>query len=441
MKQEPLDIPPKKVKIVEDQNHLLDMYQQMLYQQYRNLQLGRQQQIAWLPSPGKHSLHYSQSPSNIPTYLAKTHEPPILQNPERVVRMSECELFERSFQPNVALAPRQNVIAKERPLERDRSPHERQNSVIKCDIQIKQEPISNNESPELRNNSPETTGTSNMDTKMQIAPISPEGQSGSNEITSSTSPLPNLLQSKQEPVSPSPQTPPTLIVRSQASFAQNSPILVKMPITITKSELPIMGNPEFELSTDTDEDESLAGEPDSSNPQNWDVLADLVKNMSKEYQEKILSLFKCLIKDNQSLRGSRNSDQKIIEELRVRERELMQENARLQQQLVAKQKNSVSISSVIASNSNLSTLSTSSNSSLSEYFDERVERRNSMVEKGEHVIIKPLKKSFRSYPAESNNNLNLNQTTVTLVTPKCEENNNSNSNDLNKIHLVKNENL
>jgi hypothetical protein len=30
---------------------------------------------------------------------------PVLQNPERVVRMSESERFERSFQPNVALAP------------------------------------------------------------------------------------------------------------------------------------------------------------------------------------------------------------------------------------------------------------------------------------------------------------------------------------------------
>lgn len=32
-------------------------------------------------------------------------DPPVLQNPERVVPMSETERFERSFQPNVALAP------------------------------------------------------------------------------------------------------------------------------------------------------------------------------------------------------------------------------------------------------------------------------------------------------------------------------------------------
>lgn len=32
-------------------------------------------------------------------------DPPVLQNPERVVLMSESERFERSYQPNVALAP------------------------------------------------------------------------------------------------------------------------------------------------------------------------------------------------------------------------------------------------------------------------------------------------------------------------------------------------
>lgn len=32
-------------------------------------------------------------------------DPPVLQNPERVVRMSESERFETSYQPNVALAP------------------------------------------------------------------------------------------------------------------------------------------------------------------------------------------------------------------------------------------------------------------------------------------------------------------------------------------------
>lgn len=40
------------------------------------------------------------------TALGKyTSEPPVLQNPERVIPLSESERFEQSYQPNVALAP------------------------------------------------------------------------------------------------------------------------------------------------------------------------------------------------------------------------------------------------------------------------------------------------------------------------------------------------
>lgn len=44
---------------------------------------------------------------SIPAYL--NHEPPVLLHPERVVPMSESERFERSYQPNVALAPRSTI--------------------------------------------------------------------------------------------------------------------------------------------------------------------------------------------------------------------------------------------------------------------------------------------------------------------------------------------
>lgn len=39
----------------------------------------------------------------VPSYLSRG--PPVLQHPERVVPLSECERFEPHFQPNVALAP------------------------------------------------------------------------------------------------------------------------------------------------------------------------------------------------------------------------------------------------------------------------------------------------------------------------------------------------
>lgn len=40
---------------------------------------------------------------SVPTFL--NHDPPVLLHPERVVPLSQTEHFERSFQPNVALAP------------------------------------------------------------------------------------------------------------------------------------------------------------------------------------------------------------------------------------------------------------------------------------------------------------------------------------------------
>lgn len=39
----------------------------------------------------------------MPAYLSQG--PPVLLHPERVIPLSESERFERSFQPNVALAP------------------------------------------------------------------------------------------------------------------------------------------------------------------------------------------------------------------------------------------------------------------------------------------------------------------------------------------------
>lgn len=47
-------------------------------------------------------LLYSSSPL-VPAYLSRG--PPVLQHPERVVPLSDCERFEPHYQPNVALAP------------------------------------------------------------------------------------------------------------------------------------------------------------------------------------------------------------------------------------------------------------------------------------------------------------------------------------------------
>ncbi|CAO1371202.1 unnamed protein product [Diamesa hyperborea] len=325
-KQEPLDIPLKKSKIDDT---LMNFYNQALF-----FQFSQQYRQPWMASPKNMMQQFGQGVPVMP-YLTPSQEPPILQNPERVVRVSECERFERSFQPNVALAPRQNLLTKERDPEKDELMNH-QSSVIKCDIQIKQERPSTpmsvcNESPELRNTSPETTDNTSttmtmtmMTTTVATAPppISPEGQSGSNEITSSTSPIPTLIPNKLESISPPPrptsQTSPSRSHHMLNSHHHNhhhnhnnhksSPKPQSMVNGVSggnnnnnnnlnnnlnnnnnnkNGNAPIIGNPEFELSTDTDE-ESL-GEPDSSNLNNnnhiqtpWDFATSLLQSNTKE---------------------------------------------------------------------------------------------------------------------------------------------------------------
>lgn len=71
------------------------------------------------PSPSHnlpHAHHHAAAVSSLAAAAAANcitpyihQDPPVLQHPERVVRDSECDHFERSFQPNVALAPRRSA--------------------------------------------------------------------------------------------------------------------------------------------------------------------------------------------------------------------------------------------------------------------------------------------------------------------------------------------
>lgn len=101
-KKEPLDIPLKKAKLFEDK-FIMDYQYQVLLAQYQrqNAYHGFRPWTSSIGAPAKLLPHMPFSP--LP-YLSQ--EPPILQNPERVVRISECERYEQSYQPNVALAPR-----------------------------------------------------------------------------------------------------------------------------------------------------------------------------------------------------------------------------------------------------------------------------------------------------------------------------------------------
>lgn len=434
-KQEPLDIPLKKSKLDEiPMRYLNDFYSPVLLYQFS--QLSRQQ--PWLAtSPKQHIIPpFGQSIASIP-YLPASQEPPVLQNPERVVRHSESERFERTYQPNVALAPRQTVLTKERDrdFDKDRDNNERSSSVIKCEIQIKQERPStpNNESPELRNNSPETTGVSESN-GVSAAPISPEGQSGSNEITSSTSPVPANIPKKQESMSPplSSQTSPSLVSpRSHMlnhSIHKTSPVVVKVttnqPLSLMNGnkKTPVLGNPEFELSTDTDE-ESL-GEPDSSNVNGshaqtpYEFAKLLLKNNSLEDHDKVLNLIKYMEKEITQLKEHHKKEIRELQQQQQQRNESFRKTIEnLQNQF--NQQNNRSINSSVIATSCLSSSSSSSSSSLSSsssYDYDRSERRNSIVEKP-NVIIKPLKKSLRITPLLDDCKPTANITSLVSTTP------------------------
>ncbi|XP_017115591.1 uncharacterized protein LOC108138105 [Drosophila elegans] len=71
----------------------------------------------WGPTTTKAFLHaYNATLSALP-YACQ--EPPELQNPERVVRSTDKRYAERTYQPNVALAPRKSILCKERDKERE----------------------------------------------------------------------------------------------------------------------------------------------------------------------------------------------------------------------------------------------------------------------------------------------------------------------------------
>lgn len=376
-------------------------------------QLSRQQ--SWLSANASPKHIIPPFGPNIP-YMPASQEPPVLQNPERVVRHTESERFERTYQPNVALAPRQTVLTKER--ERDfEKDNERSSSVIKCEIQIKQERPStpNNESPELRNNSPETSGVMETNGVSSAAPISPEGQSGSNEITSSTSPVPANIPNKQESMSPPPssQTSPSLTSpRSHLlnhTIHKTSPVVVKVttnqPTTLLNGnkKVPILGNPEFELSTDTDE-ESL-GEPDSSNLNGsshaqtpYEFAKLLLKNNSVEDHDKILNLIKYMEKEITELKELHKKEKREMQQQQQQREDGFRKTIESLQSQFSSQRSALNSSSVIATClSSSSSSSSSSLSSSSSYDYDRSERRNSFVEKP-NVIIKPLKKSLRITP-------------------------------------------
>lgn len=479
-----MDIPLKKLKHEEVPVRFLSEH--FPYNPASAFIMNHLRHQQWLSSSPKHIIPpFSTAQSTIPY----TQEPPVLQNPERVVRHSESERFERSYQPNVALAPRQTILTRER----GEKEEGRDNcaTVIKSEMQIKQErpstPINDSSPPNIRNNSPETTttngGNMSVAAAASAAPISPEGQSGSNEITSSTSPvpasilIPNIKQDSVSPhSSPSLTSPPprSLSIRKSppvvVTLIQNQPTMMMNGI---KKKVPHGSNPDFEMSQDMDED-SLTGEPDSSNlngihaqhqPPAYELVRMLLKNNSTEDHNKILEIFKYMDKELSRLRDMRDIHKKELIDLQAKsmlnEDELRRKIDSLQLQLSQPQRVNGAASNIIATSCLSSSSSSSSSiSSNSSYEYDRNERRNSIVEKP-NVIIKPLKKSWRLTSCDdlqTNNNIkpttptanititnNSTPPTTIVMMPKSEDiinnnntkiynNNNNNSNSSSPIN-------
>lgn len=116
---EMLAVPTKKAKGLEDAAAY-----QLEYQHYQSLMYAhcaQQQRIGsmsafrpWAPKSFLHPAATYNAVSAFSTLPYLSQEPPVLQNPERVVRSTDRERFERTYQPNVALVPRKCVLAKDR---------------------------------------------------------------------------------------------------------------------------------------------------------------------------------------------------------------------------------------------------------------------------------------------------------------------------------------
>lgn len=415
---------------------------------HRQLLLLRQQQLPFLsawpigpppPLPGSAKGMHQTLPYNLPQFNSDQFtDPPVLQNPERVVRLSDGQRFETNFQPNVALAPRKQVkespkdslpptsplpptsssLLHDRDMDIDHEPSPRPLTttttttgviaVIKQEPEIKEEPPSTppemTQSPEPRY-SPATNGISQtptgggitigalggsggggvvtLTTATSAASPGEVSQSGSNEITSSTSPVPaishatssqssassatslplsdnnttstnNTVINKQESISPASTPTPTPPHKTTTSItpidsinsihhhrhnnnhhhhhnnhhhhhqrSQMSPMFVHKNGT----NLLTTHGSELELSTDTDE-ESIAGEPDSSCV-TFDLSADLLKDVRPEQRDKLLSFIKMLIAES-------GQAKQLRQELRSRDEQidqLLQENKILRKRL------------------------------------------------------------------------------------------------------------
>lgn len=303
-----------------------------------------------LPPPGSHwatalnpKLYPQYLGFNGLSYLANQQEPPLLQNPERVIRLNECERFERSYQPNVALAPRQRLK------EANGNSHHPQHNNNNNNNSINGHSNSSNGSVLVKVKQEPTESPNGVTTK--AATKSPE--QFSNEITSSTSPQPvanrqqqqNHVHPKPSPVDDYKENKAALSifpVKTEPLHANDSsppttttptPAAILPPTKAALKQRPL-ANPEFELSTDDTDDESSTSGMSGNQQQEADssqvlmapleAAHQLLKDAKPESLEKVLSIIKMLLHENWQQRHVCEENLRLQEELRRRDMQILE---------------------------------------------------------------------------------------------------------------------
>ncbi|XP_050302358.1 ski oncogene [Anthonomus grandis grandis] len=203
-----------------------------------------------------------------------TTDPPVLQNPDKVVLMSESERFERSYQPNVALAPPTP--------KKHRYGRTHENSTIASPPQCSSS--TSNEHEEAHSSSTETR-----------------------------------VKDEPDPIKISPLTPPEKVIDSTVSVLQPNRVQTKY-------------NPEIELSTDTEDSASESSEKHHSD---YVKLEEVLKSVnSEDIRDKVIELFKNLSKERErAVLDTRAKDQEKIVGLERRNSELELQNLELRKEL------------------------------------------------------------------------------------------------------------
>lgn len=423
IKSEGVDIPAKKIKI--DEYHIPDFHQQFMVLRHQPIPF-----MPFMPIPSQPShaaaTKLSLAAYNTPSIFNEPFtEPPMLQNPDRVVRLSESQKFESDFQPNVALVPRNKKDTKAI----SRMPASPLNQIVLVGAVVKQEQLEIKEEPPSTppdmHQHQDIFTLPNCRTTCNHTPANSEvSQSGSNEITSSTSPVPAAAaappssnnnrnsdtkgsslggdaKGTSEDTNSSNTVTPEPIEHSAADKRQTAlqSAVIKHPDTAASSAI---GMGELELSTDTD-DESIMGEADSS-CKSWQIN-ELLKELNPDQKDKFISYVRLINTEKKKVQEANTNLQRELGTCNNQLRQLLQKIDTLKEQLLYYE-TVASTSQKQVDTPVIAVSSSDTNTSESGYEQIAIEQKcfleTTQQKPVTETIIKPLKKSLlRRSPEES----------------------------------------